>query len=297
MKKNSCLLKHNDELSNNLLRLFSFFDLFDYPLSFCEIKKYLSDVEKNENLSLVNSLENLIENNTICLEKGFYFLKNRDSVVHIRRQRHNYYLRKLNKAKFFAKIFSFLPFIKMIALVNTIGSFNLKDGGDIDFFIITKKNRIWISRLYCTGIAKMLHSRPNKKTKKDKICLSFYLAENNLNLSKLKLSEGDPYFDIWEKDMNVIYDRDNYFEKFKLANSKESNDDILNKRNNILDKIELLCKKIQLNIMPDILKKESVKKQGVVIDNDIIKLYLVDKRSIIKEKYEEKFRSYLEKNN
>ncbi|MDA3802554.1 MAG: hypothetical protein PF488_01485 [Patescibacteria group bacterium] len=300
MSKDCYLVKNDDSLSNNLLRLFSFFDIFKHPLTFWEIKNYINETKKEDSIIILKTLDLLIEKEIIKFEKGFYFLKDSENIVDIRKKRYNYYQRKLKKAKTFSKLFSLLPFVKMIALVNMIGKFNLKDKGDIDFFIITKANSIWITRLYCAGIAKVLNSRPSKKTKKDKICLSFYISENNLNLEKLKYENGDPYFDIWEKDMDVIFDRDNYFNKFRQANLKNNN----NKEENefksskkILNKLEYLAKLLQLKIMPKSLIKAAKLNKGVVINNNVLKLYLVDKRLIIKEKYEQKIRNYFRENN
>jgi hypothetical protein len=300
MSKDCYLVKNDDSLSNNLLRLFSFFDIFKHPLTFWEIKNYINETKKEDSIIILKTLDLLIEKEIIKFEKGFYFLKDSENILDIRKKRYNYYQRKLKKAKTFSKLFSLLPFVKMIALVNMIGKFNLKDKGDIDFFIITKANSIWITRLYCAGIAKVLNSRPSKKTKKDKICLSFYISENNLNLEKLKYENGDPYFDIWEKDMDVIFDRDNYFNKFRQANLKNNN----NKEENefksskkILNKLEYLAKLLQLKIMPKSLIKAAKLNKGVVINNNVLKLYLVDKRLIIKEKYEQKIRNYFRENN
>jgi hypothetical protein len=294
MRKDCYLVKNDDSLSNNLLRLFAFFAIFKYPLTFWEIKNYLNDIIKKSSVEVLSDLDLLVEKNIISFSKGFYFLKGSENLVEIRRKRYNYYQRKLKKAKRFAKLFSFLPFVKMVALVNTIGDFNLKDEGDIDFFIITKANRIWLSRLYCTGITKILNSRPSKKTKKDKICLSFYLAENSLNLNKLKYKNGDPYFEIWERDMNVIFDRSDYFPRFRRANLNNNYQEKDIENNNLrLNLMEKLARTLQLKIMPKSLKQAATLNEGVVISDNILKLYLIDKRLNIKEKYEQKIRHYI----
>ncbi len=299
MSKDCFLVKNNDEIYNNLLRLFSFFDIFSYPLTFWEIKRYLFPLSSLNNIFLISNIKEL-ENKQIIEERnGFYFLKNRDEIINIRSNRYNFSQKKIKKAKRFIKIFSIFPYIKMIALVNSIGSFNLKEEGDIDFFIISKQNRVWLTRLYCTGIAKILNSRPKKNNKKDKICLSFYLGDKQLNLSSLKYKYGDPYFDIWQKDMLILFERNNTKEIFLNENSLSENklSNSLNDNSFILKFLDKLSQKLQLLIMPEKLKQASKLKEGVVIDRNILKFYLDDKRLVIKEKYEEKFRKIIANNN
>jgi len=288
-----CFLETNiDDTHNNLLRLFSFFDIFNYPLTFWEIKGYLFSLTSLNNLYLIDALKDLKEKKIVEEKNGFYFLKNREELINIRLNRYNFSQKKIKKAKKFIKIFSLFPCIKMIALVNSIGSFNLKEGGDIDFFIIAKQDRVWLTRLYCTGIAKILNSRPKKGNKKDKICLSFYLGDKELNLNSLKLKNGDPYFDIWQKDMLVLFERHNIKELFLKENSISENklSNNLKSELSLLKIFDKLSQKLQLIIMPKNLKQAAELKEGVVIDRNILKFYLEDKRLFIKEKYEEKFR-------
>lgn len=297
-------LSKDQEKERELFEIIVFFDLFNFPLTFYEIKKYLEVKEKVNDLYQL--LENLITRHKIEVKNGFYFLKNREEIVGIRRNRYNYSLRKIKIAKKFARIFALLPFIQTIYLVNSIGAYNLRDNSDIDFFIITKKERIWLSRFFTAGLAKILHKRPNKKTKRDKICLSFYLAEDNLDLSKLKLSDSDPYFDYWERNLYLLVNKKNgAHERLIRENNLEhfyNNIDLKESRKksvspgilaSFFKHLEGLAKSLQLRIMPHELQvAASLAREdgGVIIKDDIIKLYLKDRRLEIRKKYEQKIR-------
>ncbi len=280
-----------------LLKMIVFFDLFNFPLTLLELKKYYRNhITLN---ALLIFLDNLLKIGEIQEKNGFYFLKERENIINVRRERYNYSLRKIKIARKFAKVFSYFPFVLVIYLVNSIGKYNLRNSSDIDFFIITKNKRIWLSRFFCAGLAKILHKRPNKKTKKDKICLSFYLSENNLDLSKLKLSEADPYFDYWEKNLFLLLSKDEQVNNnFLIKNNLTKNHNDTNKKedrkNLILDFLESLSKKFQLKIMPqELLLANDSDSKGVIIKDDIIKLYLKDARLEIKKKYEQKIRQLL----
>jgi len=290
------------KIEEEILKIIIFYDIFSFPLTIFEIKKLLpasktlSELEPTLNSGFINTR----------LEKknGFYFLKGREEIIHSRNRRHNYSLRKIKTAKFFAKIFAKLPFVLAVYLVNSIGIYNLRDESDIDFFIITKNKRIWLSRFFCAGLMKILNKRPNKKTKKDKICLSFYLSENNLNLKDLKIKEADPYFDFWEKNLLLLKDKKGLNQKFLKINNLESyynfscdkehnkipEQEKVAKGWSLLDYLEKLVYSLQLKIMPSALLETTKTRDssvGVVLSNDIIKLYLKDRRLEIKKKYEE----------
>jgi len=298
-------LNNQDKLNETIIQVIVFFDLFDFPLTAFELWHYLDKQIRLQDI--INVLEVAPE---IESKNGLYFLAGRGEILKTRRERHNYFLRKYKIAQRFVRYFSFLPFIKVITLSNSIGQFNLRDGSDIDLFIITARRRIWLTRLFCAGIAKILNRRPTPKNKKDKICLSFYISEENLNLDNLQMANGDPYFFFWLRSLVLLYNKDKVYEKFLVANclplseiSAQSLDSVpavkqktagLNKTFNYFERV---AQKIQLIVMSPALKKAMNNSIGVVISDNILKLYLHDKRLEYAEKYANRLRQIFEKNN
>ena len=280
-----------------ILKLLAFFDLFDFPLSLFEINSYLQKIASGNFLSfseLLEKLDKLVVAQKIEMLDGFYFLSGRSEIISTRRKRYNYSKRKFKIAKRFTGIFALSPFVKGLAIANSIGAYNLRDGSDIDFFIISAKRRVFLARLFCTGLAKILNSRPNAKTKRDKICLSFYLAEDNLSLNKLKLPGGDPYFDFWEANLVFLLNKDGVKTNFENQIIPD-----LSEKNGVFSKIfnylESLASIFELAIMPKVLRLAAAPKNaeplgnfGVIIGRDILKMYLSDKRLAIRQGYETK---------
>jgi len=276
-----------------------FLDLFDYPVTAYEVWRYLD--KKAVLTQIIYTLDELVRKNILNKKNGFYYLFGRDSIIDIRQRRYNYSCAKIKKARLFIKLFSFLPFIKLIAVANSIGAHNLRKGSDIDFFIITAANRIWLSRFISAGIAKVLRLRPTVQNKKDKICLSFYITESALNLKNLELPSGDPYFYFWLRDLRPIYNKKNTWVNFLQANSL-----LLGSNANRLENfeqdhslsmnvkstgyqlgkiLEKIVKKIQLKIMAKSLRLSINNSDGVVVSDDILKLYLVDNRRQLASKF------------
>ena len=123
--------------------------------------------------------------------------------------------KKFKIAKRAAWLLHFIPSIKMIAVCN---NFYYREKSDIDFFIITAANRLWLTRFFATIILDIFGLRARGKKTADKICLSFYLSENSLNLESVVLKPDDPYFCYWLAFLEPIYGQGCY-NKFWEANA------------------------------------------------------------------------------
>ncbi|MDD5290286.1 MAG: hypothetical protein PHT40_03785 [Patescibacteria group bacterium] len=214
-----------DELAKNILKTIIWFDLFEYPLTQEEIFNwYLSAYAPQppinapaDRLLIFSEIEKLLSKNLIIHQNSFYFLPGREKIIGTRKERAIESERKLKRARRAAKFLGILPFIKAVVVCNVLGYKNAKAEDDIDFLIITAPKRIWATRWFATGFFKILNLRPNKKTIRDKFCFSFYLAEDGLNLEKIKLAD-DPYLTWWFTGLIPLYDAGGIFEKFIKEN-------------------------------------------------------------------------------
>lgn len=296
-----CNDAYGQNLEKAIIETIAFFDLFDFPPTASEIAANLS--EQRSLTDIVATISNLP---TIESTLGYYFLSGRRGIVDIRQKRYNYYCRKLKIARLFTRLFSFFPAVKTVCLANVIGSHNLRDESDIDFFIITSSKKVWQTRLYCAGLAAILSRRPTKKNKRDKICLSFYVSIDQLDLSDLKLKPADPYFDYWLRNLVLLYNKDNTYEQFLIANKIGSGNlmasDFTSKIEQVPYRqfsglIEKLARFFQVAIMNPALKMAAGQPSGVVINNQILKLYLKDSRQEYLQKYGNKLKQIFKENN
>ena len=284
--------KNQEDLAETVRRVIIFFDLFDYPLTAYEVFKYL---DKQVALSeVITTLDFLVFIKKIKQENGFFFLSDRREILSTRALRHNYSWRKIKIAQRFTKIFKVCPFVRCVILANSIGQNNMRDGSDIDFLIITAPQRLWLTRLFCTGVAKLAKSRPTEKNKRDKICLSFYLSAAKMNLEQFKLANSDPYFYYWLRSLVLLYNKKRTYEQFLSDNGLlstvlfKSENSFVSSKSKILNYLEKLSADFQLAIMPPALKEAANNSDGVVINNQVLKLYLHDRRREYAEKYGER---------
>ena len=317
-------IKTEKSIAEAIVETIAFFDLFSYPLTGFEVWKYLgakcelSDVlEILEDITkkppLVPPLQGgqVEKRGQIESKNGFYFLAGREEIIKERMARYNYTDKKFKRVVWLAKIFKFIPWIKTIAVGNIIGTHNLKKESDIDLFIITEENRVWLTRFFCILITKILGLRPKPENMQDKICLSFFISEEAMNLEKLMLPDGsDIYFIYWLAGLVPVYDKDGIYNKFIGANGWLKNylpnweaGEINYRRNagksfswfyrDTIDMffggLERRIKNWQIKILPKQLATIMNLDTRVVASDSVIKLHSNDRR----EEYENKLKANL----
>lgn len=219
-------MANQNSLEKSILATIAYFDIFDYPLTLVEIWKWLYQSVNQSTVhgSRFNFLEiqKTLEDNDVVkslvdTRRGFYFLKSREGILELRQVRYNLAEKKFKKALRVARFLKLMPGIKMIAVCNSLAWSNASEGSDIDLFIVTAKNRIWTTRFWATGFLKLFGLRPGKITQ-DKICLSFFVDEANINLEPLAISQPDVYLIYWIAQLALIYDAGGVYRKFVQAN-------------------------------------------------------------------------------
>ncbi|MFA5358282.1 MAG: hypothetical protein WC310_00480 [Patescibacteria group bacterium] len=289
-------------LISAIVKTLAFFDLFSFPLTAVEIWRYLYSDRK---YSLEEVIAVLPQITLVGQSQGYYFLSSRDDkIVTLRKERYGIAEKKYRKVKKVCRFLAFLPFVRMIAVCNTLAYSNAADGSDIDLFIITRSKKAWTTRFFCLFFLKFFGLRPKENDVKDKFCLSFFVDEESMNLEKTALPRNDIYLCYWIDQLFPVYDADGcYYKKFQernvwikkyLANSIGVDPNL--RRTIVLgsvggfmkkskeyfwqsDKMERWAQKMQWYRLPQLLKEKFKNKYvGVAIEEGLIKLISNDRR-------------------
>jgi hypothetical protein len=127
-------------------------------------------------------------------------------LLHGLRERDSLQPRKRRNAVGVARWLSRLSGVRFVALANTTALGNARDESDLDFFIIVKAGTIWTTRLLGGGPFKLLGRLPKGEDARDAVCLSYFIADDGLDLSSHALSGDDPYFRHWFLALLPLYD-------------------------------------------------------------------------------------------
>lgn len=281
-----------------------------------EIYKWLWK-EKADLFLVQNCLDKLVFEKKIATKDGLYFFTGREESVNLRKEKYTTAEKKYKKAIKVVKILQLVPFIKFIGICNTLLILDFKEKSDIDFFIIVKKGRLWLTRFLVTFTTAISGNWRHGRKVKDRICLSFYITNDSLSLQKIALKDEDPYLVYWLSFLVPILDRGEYH-KFLRANAwvKEflpqfmPYGSILKRRriieSRLLSFFRLNTEKILANKLGDWVeqlfssmqkkkmeKKEKARKEknsGVIISDQMLKFHEVDRKKIYKERWQDNYR-------
>jgi hypothetical protein len=293
-----------NELKGAIIKTIAFFDMFDCPLTVMEAWKFLG--VKCELSEAQNVLEEIAAAGVIGRKNGYYCLPGREEIYETRMRRYNYANRKFKRAVRMARLFKILPWIRMIAVGNMMGVNNLRDDSDIDLFIITKKRRVWLTRLFAVGLTALLGLRPSKKNNKDKICLSFFVSEEGMELKGLMLPANDVYFKYWLANLVPIYyvggayenliEQNNWLKEalpnwfsYKSGERRDAGRGFSEFYHDVIDMLvgglEPYLMKWQIKRLPANLRELLNKDTRVVANERVIKLHDKDRRGEYAEKH------------
>ncbi|MFH1840866.1 MAG: hypothetical protein ABH807_01800 [Candidatus Shapirobacteria bacterium] len=243
--------------NDTVLRTLAYGDIFDYPLTAEEIKKYA--------IAPIQSIE-------LPPKQKYFFLPGREKLVQIRKQREKWSRQKLRLARRAAGWLKMIPWIKMTAVTGALAMNNADKGDDLDLLIITAKNRLWLTRLLAVLLIEVTgqRRRPGDKHFANKICLNMFWSQDAL---AVPLKERNLYTAHEVAQVKKIWDKDDVYQKFLAANAwvekylpnavtakkfKGSNVQGFNNKNLILDWLEGAVKWGQWQYMKNKITREKI---------------------------------------
>ncbi|WP_396140792.1 nucleotidyltransferase domain-containing protein [Flavobacterium sp.] len=196
------------------LKTILYFSIFRYPLRIEEIHSYtnyetIADTEKE--------LERLIAEKILIKVDVFYvYGSDLDSVI--KRLRGNIYAGRAlkiaqKKAKFIAKF----PFVKAIGVSGSLSKGYYDNESDIDFFVITNSNKLWLCRTIL-----MLYKKIFLFNSRKYFCINYFVSTNQMEIEEknrftatemktLIPMQGKEVFEDFYQKNQWVYD---YFNKF-----------------------------------------------------------------------------------
>lgn len=158
----------------SILETLAYFDIFNYPLLLSEIKQY-NNRSLNESL-IEDVLLQLIDERRVFRFYDLYSLHDNFSFVE-KRILGNLRAEKLIPKALRAGGFLFkFPFVRGVAISGSLSKNYADEKADIDFFIITKSDRLWIARTIMHIFKKLtfLFGRQHF------YCMNYYIDETSL---------------------------------------------------------------------------------------------------------------------
>ncbi len=275
-----------------LLATLLYSDMFDFPLTLEELYRYVlyRTLSKETIKKILQEMKA-----TIYLKDGYYFLAGRESIVDARKERRHYTKEKIQIVKNIVNKLSKIPTIMLIGLSGSVAMNNAKKKDDIDVFIITKSDSVWITRLLVVCLLFLVGKKRKRivVSEANTICanmfvdvnsLSFDADQHNLYLAQ-EIVHMQPLF--VRNSMDEIFLQQNSWVKKFLPHTMVSCKKFgyFKKRIGIIPMIERVAKTIQLLYMRKHITSE-------IVTDHILSFHPENKEHMILAMFEKRKKAY-----
>lgn len=165
-------------LRHSILKVLAYFDLFSYPVSAEEILYFL-DREVGE-AGLMAELDSLTAEKCLFRTGNFYSLQDNPVLTELRlkgNRRADELLRVA--ARISHRLYQF-PYVRGIGISGSLSKHYADENADIDYFIITRANRLWIARTFMHLFKKLSYLRGRQHW----YCMNYYVDEEALEIKE-----------------------------------------------------------------------------------------------------------------
>jgi hypothetical protein len=160
----------------NILKVLAYFDVFNYPLTAVEINSFL--LAPVDYLHFNQQLELLITEKIIFKSGDFYSLKKDHLLVERRCKGNEFAKKQMITAAKAASILSHFPYVRALAISGSLSKNYSDEKADVDFFIITAPNRLWIART----IMHLFKKLSFLAGKENWFCMNYYIDESMMEI-------------------------------------------------------------------------------------------------------------------
>lgn len=166
-------------LKENILRTLLYYDIFRHPLNPDEIFSLLpqNSVSNTDVSTALRECTN--ENIDVGSKENFYFIGENKEYIDLRKSREKFSLKEWKIARLVTHIIKRFPFVRAVFITGTLSKNSSAPGSDLDFMVVTKENRLWISRTLLMLFKKIFLFNSHKY-----FCINYFVSENSLEIEE-----------------------------------------------------------------------------------------------------------------
>ena len=161
-----------------ILQTLAYFDIFQYPLTREEIVIFHG--EDCRQTVIADALQSLVDDKIVFDLDQFYSLYNDRDLASRRRLGNALATEQMKTAHRAAKILSGFPYVKGLAISGSLSKNYSTKKTDIDFFIVTSANRLWIARTLMHLYKKFTFITGRQHW----FCMNYYVDEAGLEIEE-----------------------------------------------------------------------------------------------------------------
>jgi hypothetical protein len=164
-----------------IVQTVAYVDGYDYPLTATEIHRYLIACPAEATQVRAALAAPSLSEARLSRVGEYYTLPGRESAAETRRLREVEAARLWPEAIRYGRRIAGLPFVRMVAVTGSLAVNNVGSHIDIDYFIITADDYLWLCRAFVIGVVRLAAVRGIT------LCPNYFLSERALLLSDRNL--------------------------------------------------------------------------------------------------------------
>lgn len=167
-----------EELELHVVNTLKYFHMFRHPLYLEDIYNFLRAETKVHQLQSL--LDNMVLEGRLHLYDGMYMLEDTPKFAEKRLKGAEMAQVVMQKAIKSAAIISSFPFVKSVCISGSLSKGYADEKSDIDYFIITQKNRLWICRTLLHFYKKYTFLTGRQHS----FCMNYFMDESHTELEE-----------------------------------------------------------------------------------------------------------------
>lgn len=191
----------------SILKVIAYFNVFNYPVKEEEIRSFL-DADYNDG-QINEALDFLIAKEMIFHVEEFYMLQQDHGWIKRRKEGNERAKKQLQIAEKVAALLFRFPYVRSVAVSGSLSKQFADEKADIDLFIITAPNRLWIARTFMHLFKKLTFLAGRQHW----FCMNYYIDEAGLEIREKNI------YTATEIITAIPFRGKDVFNKFLLSNS------------------------------------------------------------------------------
>ena len=164
-------------LHTEILRALLYYDIWHYPLTAKELFTFLPV----NSMSFDDFVQNIADNGPgtdVFIEHDHFFVRGKSpAIVQQRKEKEQHARRLWNWARLSMHIIKRFPFVRGVFVSGDLSKNATSRNSDVDFFIVTEPNRLWITRTLL-----ILFKKTVLLNRKKFFCLNYFATTDHLSL-------------------------------------------------------------------------------------------------------------------
>ncbi len=166
------------QLRSSILKVIAYFDLFHYPVSVEDILFFLD--KEAEEYHVRREIEVLLNEGCLFRTGPYFSLRNDPALAEKRNWGRQHADELLPIADRGARFLFQFPFVRGVCISGSLSKRCADENADIDYFIITRANRLWIARTLLHLFKKFTYLRGHQH----RYCMNYFVDEEAMEIKE-----------------------------------------------------------------------------------------------------------------